>query len=602
MQHKYKNFDFMITFKMNPLLGVVSLRGALLTVVSLLTAVVVEAQIPVPSDPVCALCGVDLKSQQPHKRGCIYYEEPADEEEESKPQQTTPKPKDPTKLKEVKPVQEKPARDMRKELIEDYERMYRRGEASYDCLEMVKSEFIPTNYYYTDNKSYELYHVPGKGMGIWCRDYKDEDPLMRKWYYTPHYERIEMTDGGRAAMQLKTTKKWGVENLDTRETMVNFEYDEVRYIETFRKKSAFFLNQKDEMGRDRWFLHDGNDFPLDFPFQYVTVEGNTLTPPRAFAQTIGGEWYYITGFEHVPGNLNINGPFGHIVQNDISHTKHVIASKVDANGHERYGVMNLDGQVIYDFEYDMIERSPSTFSNYCRVWKGGHVGALELQSKTGPDGKTYYRYVESIKPQYDMFKSARAWSSKQSRGYNYCVVGRQDRYALNTGEVDMPIALPTIYTLNEVETFAPRFFTEGSDSKPLKEMVDNDFKQFCEIRAINLYKQVKADALTPGEVEQQMDEGRLVTDYLRNQSIVHQKKLKLGKYDEAKQAFEVHSPWGDVVLSVPKSEAEAVKKAWKDGVIDNTIQPNLQLDQDTYRPVLLGVRALINGKTYGRSR
>lgn len=594
----------MITFKMNPLLGAVSLRGALLTVALLLTAVVVEAQIPVPGDPVCAFCGVDLKSQQPHKRGCPYYEEPADEEEESKPQQTTPKPKDPKKLKDVKPAQEKPARDTRAELIRDYEEMYRKGWASYDCLEMVKSEYLTSNddsYRNFDNhRNYQVYRVPGKGYGVWCEDSKDDEPLLKNWYYAPHYERIVMTDGGRAAMQLKTTRKWGVENVDTRETMVNFEYDEVKYVQSYQKKSVFFLNQKDELGRDRWFLHDGNDFPLDFPFKYVNVEGGILSPIRAYAQTLGDEWYFISGFEHVPGNLTVKGPFRHIVENDIAHKSHVIASQVDANGRERYGVMNIDGRVLYDFEYDMIEKSSSAFSNYCKVWKDGHVGALELQSKTGPDGKTYYRYVESIKPQYDMFKSARAWSSKQSRGYNYCVVGRQDRYALNTGEVDMPIALPTIYTLNEVETFAPRFFTEGSDSKPLKEMVDNDFKQFCEIRAINLYKQVKADALTPGEVEQQMDEGRLVTDYLRNQSIVHQKKLKLGKYDEAKQAFEVSSPWGIVSLPVPKSEAETVKKAWKDGVADNTIQPSLQLDRDTNRPVLLDVRALINGKVYSR--
>ena len=56
-----------------------------------------KAQIPEVGDPVCAICEVDLKSQQPHKRGCPYYSEPQDEEETSKPS---------TKLKDYTPQQE----------------------------------------------------------------------------------------------------------------------------------------------------------------------------------------------------------------------------------------------------------------------------------------------------------------------------------------------------------------------------------------------------------------------------------------------------------------------------------------------------------------
>lgn len=42
-----------------------------------------HAQIPVVPNPVCAYCGVDLKSNQPHKRGCKYYSEPTNEESSS---------------------------------------------------------------------------------------------------------------------------------------------------------------------------------------------------------------------------------------------------------------------------------------------------------------------------------------------------------------------------------------------------------------------------------------------------------------------------------------------------------------------------------------
>ena len=41
------------------------------------------AQIPMPGDPVCAHCGVDLKSGEAHKSFCPYYEAPQQEESSS---------------------------------------------------------------------------------------------------------------------------------------------------------------------------------------------------------------------------------------------------------------------------------------------------------------------------------------------------------------------------------------------------------------------------------------------------------------------------------------------------------------------------------------
>ena len=50
-----------------------------------------QVNIPDAGDPVCALCGVDLKSQVPHKKGCIYYEEPQEDQSYSSTT-TTPRP------------------------------------------------------------------------------------------------------------------------------------------------------------------------------------------------------------------------------------------------------------------------------------------------------------------------------------------------------------------------------------------------------------------------------------------------------------------------------------------------------------------------------
>lgn len=54
-------------------------RIALFVAIAFTTAASARAQIPDPGDPVCAHCEVDLKSQQPHKPGCPYYSEPANE-------------------------------------------------------------------------------------------------------------------------------------------------------------------------------------------------------------------------------------------------------------------------------------------------------------------------------------------------------------------------------------------------------------------------------------------------------------------------------------------------------------------------------------------
>ena len=338
---------------------------------------------------------------------------------------------------------------------------------------------------------------------------------------------------------------------------------------------------------------------MEFPFKSVELKSES-GDYRAYAQTLGGDWYLITGFRKAPGNLNIFGPFKEMSENTLcSYSKHLIVSKMDDDGRIRYGIISLDGQVLYNFEYDKIEHSPSSLANYVKVWKDGHLGVLELMTMKGQDGKEYKRYVESIEPKYDMFKTTRVWVSKLSRSYQYCVVGNNDRYALTLGDIYEPITLPTIYTITEVENFAQRFFTESNNSKPVKQNENDNFKQFCETQAINLYKELKSKAISPDDVKEMLNEERLMKDYLFNQTQLRQSELKLGKYDESKQAFEVSSPWGTISLPVPKDEAESVKKGWKSSLSDHTIRPCLQLNPDTFRPVMWNVQALVNGKYYG---
>ncbi|MBR0072647.1 MAG: hypothetical protein IJP95_02300 [Bacteroidales bacterium] len=562
------------------------------------------AQIPTPPDPSCASCCVNLRKNEPHKPWCEYVKaaqshDDDDDDEQTPTQPTTPKPqakpKPSTHLQDYKPSAEATAAERKRKEREEYQRLYRNGEISYEYMEMNLSDVIDFR------GNYSTHNVAGKGMGMWFHDqnanYKIE--MNKGWHYSPHYERICIAKGERAVMQLKTTKKWGVENYEKHETLVNFEYDEIKYFkESYERYPAFFLNQKDELGRDRWYLYDGNGFPVEFPFKSVELKSES-SDYRAYAQTLGGDWYLITGFQQAPGNLNIFGPFKEMSENTLcSYSKHLIVSKMDDDGRIRYGIISLDGQVLYNFEYDKIEHSPSSLANYVKVWKDGHLGVLELMTMKGQDGKEYKRYVESIEPKYDMFKTTSVWVSGEG-SYSYCVVGNNDHYALTLGDIYEPTTLPTIYTITEVENFAERFFTESTNSKPVKQKKDDNFKQFCENQAINLYKELKSKAVTPEDVKEMLDENRLMKDYLFSQTQQRQNELKLGKYDEAKQAFEVKSPWGTISLPVPKDEAESVKKGWKSSLSDHTIRPCLQLNPDTYRPVMWNVQALVNGKYYG---
>ena len=146
---------------------------------------------------------------------------------------------------------------------------------------------------------YRVYSVPGKGMGVW-----KESSDGTAWHYPPHYERIWMIDGSRATMQLKTTKKWGVEDVEYKETIIDYEYDEVKY---YPGLSSLFLNQRDEYSRNHWRLFSGQGVfetydGFDFDFQEVILKDS---PYRAYCQLQDGRWLILNNIDQLS-----NDPLG----------------------------------------------------------------------------------------------------------------------------------------------------------------------------------------------------------------------------------------------------------------------------------------------------
>lgn len=551
-----------------------------------------QFNIPPAGDPVCADCG----GKDGHRPGCKWYEED-ETEEESSPQPSTPQrpptpstpkpstPKPSTHLSDYTPQQEHHNNNW----LQEY---YSIPAERREMLEAHLENF---------HGDYSVYSVPGKGMGIWK---KSSDGTT--WHYPPHYERVWMLDGSTATMQLKTTKKWGVEDVEYKETIIDYEYDEVKY---YPELSSLFLNKRDEFNRNHWKLFSGDGVfetykGFDFDFQDVILKDS---PYRAYCQLQDGRWLILNNIDQqsndplgITISRVVNSVEDHKVYLDGHYQECLIVSEPDDEGKTRFGLMTTDGELFSDINYDRIEKM-GPFSNYVKVWKDGKCGVLELVSNKS-DGKTYYGFYETIAPQYDMFKTQHIKLAKDPDTYTYCIVGNDNKYALTLADVDKPVTLPTIYTAAEVEQFAPRLFSEGKKTVPVKEYVDNDYKTFCENRAINVLQRLnkatdKEEAVY--QAHQDMKEEKLRKDYLHIQHELHRKDYQLVKYDSARQAYEVKTAWGTVMMPVPQSEAASVKKAWKASVQDMTIKPALQLNPMTNRPVISDIKALVNGKVYG---
>jgi hypothetical protein len=568
-----------------------------------------QFNIPPVTGVMCADCGAT--NGEPHRPSCKWYEGSSDDDDNStstpSTSQTPSTPKPSTHLRDYTPQKTEAELRAERERQRAREEEERRQEAArlhewYLSLPADRREMLE-GHEEQERGNYSVHSVLGKGMGIWK---KNSDGTA--WHYPPHYERIWMIDGSRATMQLKTTKKWGVENVDEHETIIQYEYDEVKY---YPHLSTLFLNQRDQYSRNHWRLFSGdgvweNYDGFDFDFQEVILKDR---PYRAFCQLQDGRWLILNNIDKLsedPLGLTIsrvvNSVEDHKVYLDGHYQECLIVSEPNDDGKVQFGLMTTDGELFSDINYDRIEKM-GPFSNYVKVWKDGKCGVLELVSRRdNNDGKTYYGFYETIAPSYDMFKTEYLRLPKDSKTYTYCMVGSDNRYALTLADVDKPVTLPTIYSAAEVEQFAPRLFAEGKKATPVREDVDNDYKAFCENRAINVYQRLnsatdKEEAVY--QAHQDMKEDKLLKDYLTLQHELHRKDYKLGRYDATQQAYEVKTAWGTVMLPVPPSDAEGVKKAWKSSVQDITIRPMLQLSPETYRPVVSGISAIVNGKVYG---
>lgn len=566
-------------------------------------AMTAKSQIPVPPDPVCAFCGVDLKSEEPHKPGCRYYSPPQEEEEEA--------PKPSTKLEDYTPKQEtKPTQTQQTPTTTTTTNS---KPVHYPWMDTPEyKEYQNGKYYgdlyYSGRTRCQVIEVAGKGQGVWTTNYynKEGRNVGPHWLYSPRYLRIYTAGWNRAVMQLKITEKWGVEDLRNVETVVDYEYDEIM---TFNKGDGVIklaLNRKDPNGHNNWVFYDGENL-----LSLSDHEIEELVPLRSskgygagvLARQSNGEW------------MIFNTETGEITATKLTDVKRMsiedanrstVMASVDINGKRQYGIFNGDGEQLFPFEYDNIMEKTGV-SPYLVTYKNGKCGLIKRRTEyiTNQYGNRTHvdKLTEFIEPRYDHFKQSNLLTTVLQQARQYYMVDNNGQYGFLYVDEKWDISTPTFYSPAEVEAFAQRLFDNTEKPRNLKINRISDlkgtgsYKDFCMDMTIACYNEAGSYNNDPEEAKTILSENNLKSRYLHLQEANHPQYI-LGKYDNARQAYPVQTHWGTVMLPVPPSEAKQVKKGWNSKKNDFYVKPWLDLDGN-YETVINHISVLVNGKTYG---
>lgn len=564
-------------------------------------AMTTKAQFPV-SDPHCAYCGVNLKTGEAHKKGCEYYSAP-EEEETSKPSTSL---KDYTPKQETKPTQpQKPVTQQQPTSSSSYKPVHEPWMDTPEYREYLNSEQIGSA---TDGIICE---VPGKGQGIWTYSSynKEGKKVGSHWLYSPRYMRIYDVDNWhklhRAAMQLKTTQKWGVEDTEKVETVVDYEYDEVM---TFNKGWGIIklaLNRKDANGHNHWIFYNGENL-----LSLSDHEIEELIPLRSsqgygagvLARQSNGEW------------IIFNTETGEVMATQLTDVKRMsiedanrstVMASVDINGKRQYGIFNGDGEQLFPFEYDNIMEKTGG-SPYLVTYKNGKCGLIKRRTEyiTNEYGNRTQvdKLTEFVEPRYDHFKSSNVLTKNLKAVKQYFMVDNNGQYGFLYADGKWDISTPTFYTPAEVEAYAQRVFDNVEDYSRGRIRTVSDvkgtgsYKDFCMDMTMACYMEAD-ETMNPEEANTTLSEENLKSRYLNLQD-ANYTQYTLGKYDEARQAYPVQTHWGTVMLPVPPSEAKQVKKGWNSKKDDFYVKPWLDLDGN-YETVINHISVLVNGKSYG---
>lgn len=578
-------------------------------ILSFSTDVRAQFNLPVPH-AVCASCGSD--DPYSHKPSCEYYSapdpEPEPEPEPVKPQPKPEKPKPQVQQQSPKPnvtfvpvtpqTQVKPQntqhqstslRDYKPKTEEEIAREREHQRAWNGTWEKSWKDEL--------GNSLKLVSL-AEGKGIF-------NFTIDKWILSPRYQRIIVPGQESAVVQLMKDGTWQIKELIQRvpddeaieltaeemfdENPYEVEFDEIKFVDG---QPWVALNKKDQFGRDHWRVWKDNHWydVEDYSYQKFEIYANRYSGKYDFVrQAQDGEWLL-----DLEGTGSLSGLSS--VKRVDDRGLYIIGMDID--GKEKFQLVHNDAlQGMLPTTFDRIT---SENGNY-KVELDGRVGIFEIvQEKDGPAHADVI-----VPPDFNYAKIERVHISDVNRDSEYAVVGDGRGYAMYSIKYQMQM-LPSLFSTEEVCDFETRLIcsSQGKNEKVRNKYNDTfssdgrgNFKDYCQGVANDCYRGLTVNMMTEKEARETLKEENLRNEYFQRQNKLYNRESKLGKYDKNLQAFLVETHWGNVLLSVPPEEADAVKSAWKYRNKLNVVEYSLDLDSSS-KPILKSIDVKVGDKVY----
>lgn len=579
-------------------------RISTFTLLILATSIFVAAQIPQASNPTlvieyCPHCGaIDHEKGESHRSDCPYYYGSQQESEKPKPVTTTPTPKPKPTVSTPKPASSSPSSS--RKTPKAYSQLTAIEKLWRDVYESQKDDYVSAE----DSKTrtdgvmgYSVVNFKNRGdRGLWKNTHNyqttwydyDNNLHPGEWLYQPHYQHIEMLGKTRAALQLKTGK-WGAENIEKRQTIVDYEYDEIKSVKTYGDESFphFFVNRKEPNGHNNWYAVNDDTIDLSVVYEEADIKRapdgfNAIVKERADVATNPHPGKYtIWSSNHQKSFYDLES----VKQTEYNY--YDLSGRNPDDGRVYHGIVDGQLNTIIPPVYDRI----NIMADHYQLIANGKMG-IALREK--PAGQYFSTITMAVPAEYDVAKIVNTNRTK------YALVGNNDKYAFYSLRHKVQM-LPEIFTPNEVQSIVKTCTGEygGLANDAYNAEGTGSFKQYVIANAINAYRDLNNGNITADRVrETEMSMDNLKQDYLFRQQLNYESEARLGKYDKKAGTYTIKTHWGVTTVTVPEAEAKAFKEAWKRQDEDFAHKAWLDLDANN-NVVLRGIAVLSDGKVYG---
>ena len=400
-----------------------------------------RAQIPPVGDPACAYCGVNLKTGEAHKPGCVYYSEPKEEEESSNSSSTHLK--DYESLPEVKSVL-----DMSHTL---YELMYKAGYAMTMCPEC--HQIGHKGGCYLERLQKEAKQWKDKAMAASTKEAREaalREFHQRELFLKNHFEySMKKLYAEQEREDAKERQEQTGAGQHIVSTNIRNEYDK-KLTSTY---GATAYGKTYHNGQEAWVLYDYNDNKIG---EYAKVERIA----DSYFKVRDSRGYYglcDSGKELFPPQYSsMDAAYYHYKSSrGEGKSLYLDVTKRGSDGLLKHGLLDVNKQALYGggqgyilpCEYDRIEIIND--QNRAKVTKNRRMGAADISN-----GKII------VQPEYEYLNTyfvpdtyIDAENRKVTVNRMFYIVGNGGKFgAWDNSEWHKEMVIPMEYTVDQVKS------------------------------------------------------------------------------------------------------------------------------------------------------